>query len=264
MTRLAWFTDPHFNFLHSGDVERFGSSLSSADRCLITGDISEGPSIVRHLTEFQRGFGKTVYFVLGNHDFYGSSFAKVASLMRDLTSRNKNLIWLNSVGVQVVGKAQLCGVDGWYDAQLGRFYPPAITMSDWTAIQELKIAYLNGPLGLIHECRAQGIQSAFLAGEKLVNVDPSKKLLFATHVAPYAESAWHEGKVSGPDFVPWFTNHVLGQELSRFAEANPVCDMTTMCGHSHSTGTFQQSKNHTVLTAAAKYGYLSPVEYFDL
>ncbi len=43
MTRIAWLTDIHLNFLRPAGLKAFFESLPEADACAITGDIGEDP-----------------------------------------------------------------------------------------------------------------------------------------------------------------------------------------------------------------------------
>src|SRR5436305_186175 len=75
MTRLAWLTDIHLNFLRPAELKTFFDSLPQADAFVITGDIGEAHDVLAHLRTFaDRG---PTYFVLGNHDFYRGSIAGI-------------------------------------------------------------------------------------------------------------------------------------------------------------------------------------------
>ena len=75
MPRLAWFTDLHLNFLSDHQAEAFCTSLASteADYFVISGDIGEARSLEHYLRLLESSLQRPLYFVLGNHDFYGGS-----------------------------------------------------------------------------------------------------------------------------------------------------------------------------------------------
>lgn len=260
MTRLAWLSDTHFNFLPDGATGEFGKSIApDSDCCVITGDIAEGDSVVRLLNEFHNGYGKPTYFVLGNHDLYNSGIVGVDRALLVATEQNANLHRLSRGGVYEIGKTQLCGVDGWYDYQAGIISERLhVHMTDWLVIEGFKKKYAHymacsDSAAIIKYMRYLGKESALDAGSVLSDADPSKPVLFATHVPPFAESSWHLGKRSDATHLPYFTNIALGFALNEWADANPGTDMTTLCGHCHSRGTYQARPNHLVLTAAAEY-----------
>src|SRR5688572_6514389 len=70
--KLAWATDIHLDCASKTHIQDFldGIKNSGADKLVVTGDISQARKLKGHL----QLLGETVetYFVLGNHDFYGS------------------------------------------------------------------------------------------------------------------------------------------------------------------------------------------------
>src|SRR5215475_12570896 len=82
---------------------------------LVTGDIGEGDSVVRFVTELADI--APIYFVLGNHDFYRSSIAAVRGQVQRLDDR---ATWLPALApLQLTERVALLGVDGWGDARCG-------------------------------------------------------------------------------------------------------------------------------------------------
>ena len=73
--RLVWTTDLHLNHVPSDAWERWVASVQrqQADGLLISGDISEADDVAAHLQRIVESVALPVYFVLGNHDFYGAS-----------------------------------------------------------------------------------------------------------------------------------------------------------------------------------------------
>jgi len=67
--RLAWITDPHFNFLPRFGARVFGQYVAKKTDCdavVLTGDIAEFKSLDKASEDFAEGLDKPVYFVLGN------------------------------------------------------------------------------------------------------------------------------------------------------------------------------------------------------
>ena len=95
MKRLVWMTDLHLNFVRV--PEAFFESLPVADAFAITGDLAEARDLARYLRMFaERG---PVYFVLGNHDFYRGSIARVRHQIRELCREVPNLHWMPDAGI---------------------------------------------------------------------------------------------------------------------------------------------------------------------
>jgi hypothetical protein len=228
---------------------------------VITGDVTSGREL-QLLGELATDYAKPIYFVLGNHDYWGGSFASVKTEVRNWCNRKANLIWLDdSPPIRLSPGVQLCGVGGWYDAQLGDPTGSDFIMNDWLKIDDLRPHYYQGTL--IDKCRDLGLSAAMEATGKLLSTDASH-VLFATHVPPFEESAWHEGQPSGPTYVPWYTAKALGFALNRFAEQRPQGTLTTLCGHVHSCSTFRARSNHLVLTGSSDYGSPQIAQVFDV
>ena len=86
MRRLAWLTDLHLNFLTPDHIDRLCRDVREAgtDAVLIGGDIGEAPDVVEQLEGLDARLGLPLYFVLGNHDFYRGSIARVRAEVRAL------------------------------------------------------------------------------------------------------------------------------------------------------------------------------------
>jgi predicted phosphohydrolase len=137
--RLAWITDPHFNFLPPFGAHAFGQYVAKETDCdavVLTGDIAESKSLDRASEGFAEGLGKPVYFVLGNHDYYGGSIEGTRRVARRLGG---NLRWLHNAGiVQLSQETALLGHEGWYDAQYGDAMGSRVWMSDFDWIEDLR------------------------------------------------------------------------------------------------------------------------------
>ena len=77
--QLAWVTDIHLDFLTAEQTDRFFAEIveTGADGVVVTGDIALATTIVGLLRQMGGAVKRPVWFVLGNHDFYGGSIATV-------------------------------------------------------------------------------------------------------------------------------------------------------------------------------------------
>ena len=75
-----------------------------------------------------------------------------------------------------------------------------------------------------------------------------------THVPPFREACWHRGQISDDDWLPHFACRAVGEVLVEAMAAHPECEMTVLCGHTHSPGEAQVLPNLRVLTGGAEYG----------
>lgn len=275
--RLVWATDIHLNFLkHPQAAEKFGQYLreeTSGDALLLTGDISEAPSLVYHLGQLGSGFQRDLFFVLGNHDYYKSSFENVER------SVSKFELWLDRGEThKLTEKVALVGSEGWYDAEFGNPMAAKFGMTDWKDIQDLE--QLPGiPFGIKHVsrvdgkvvrdvllnkdarqrvidvCRARAQEFAESARERLLDaLTTFEQVIFATHYPPFEGATWHEGRLSDSMWIPWFSSKVMGEMLLEVADAHPNRRILVLCGHTHSSGIYTPRPNLWVLTGEAVYG----------
>jgi len=128
--KLAWVTDPHIDFCSEGTLRKFYKSINEADisGVLITGDISNNSE--KYLPKIEANIRWPIYFVLGNHDFYGSSFEKVRKLAVSELFEGGMYYLSTGMIVELGPGTCLIGHDGWYDARLGETRSN-MEMNDW-------------------------------------------------------------------------------------------------------------------------------------
>jgi Icc-related predicted phosphoesterase len=252
--KLAWATDIHLDFLDSAGIEEFTSRLENtpADAFLIGGDIAKAGSVEKHLRSLEARLLRPIYFVLGNHDFYVGSIARVREAMRNLSKRSKLLKWLPSAGVvELTRDTALAGHDGWGDARIGNVDETPVRLNDFVMIEELS--------GISRELRksrlqALGDEAAAYVREVLPKAfERFPKVIFLTHVPPFRESCWHEGKISDDDWLPYFTCRAVGDALREVMQARPDRDLTVLCGHTHGAGSAEILSNLRVWTGGSDY-----------
>jgi len=252
---IAWVTDVHLDFLDLVARRGFADDVK-ATGCtgiLATGDISTARRLTQHLTELADRAAVPVWFVLGNHDYYHGNIATVRDAVRALCASHPHLRWLHGAGVVTVAPGvALVGVDGWGDARLGAPETTSVILNDFVHIEDL--AWLPVPARNT-ALRALGDESAaVLDADLAAALQGHGRVLVATHVPPFAEAAWHEGKPSDADWLPFFSCAAVGAVLRRHAEANPTRRIDVYCGHTHSPGLVRVRDNLIVHTGGAAYG----------
>lgn len=253
--RLAWATDVHLNFLSASGLDAFREALArqEADIVVITGDIAEAPTLEPLLSVLAAELKTPIYFVLGNHDFYRSSVPQVRAVARELTQRSPWLAWLPAVGVvELTREVGLVGVDGWSDGRLGDYARSPVMLNDYLLISELAGLTKGDRLDRLHQlgdAEAEALRAPL--AEALAKY---KRVIVATHVPPFKEACWHEGKISNDDWLPHFTCRAVGDVLREAAEAHPDRKIRVLCGHTHGAGSAEILPNLKVMTGAAEYG----------
>ncbi|HXX93745.1 MAG TPA: metallophosphoesterase [Planctomycetota bacterium] len=253
--KVAWATDIHLDFLDATGIERFTAELerTGADAFLIGGDIAKAGSVEKHLRSLESRLLRPIYFVLGNHDFYVGSIARVRASMAELSRRSRLLKWLPAAGpVGLTPSTTLLGHDGWGDGRHGNADTTPVRLNDFVMIEEL--SGIPRPKRL-ERLRALGDEAAgFVRRELPRALERSRKALFLTHVPPFRESCWHEGEISDDDWLPYFTCRAVGDALLEVMRAHPQSDLTVLCGHTHGAGTAEILPNLRVWTGGADYG----------
>ena len=84
--------------------------------------------------------------------------------------------------------------------------------------------------------------------------DGYRRVVLLTHVPPFRESCWYQGRVSNNEWLPFFACQAVGEVLRETMQARPNSHLTVYCGHTHNSGTAQVLPNLTVFTGAAEYG----------
>ena len=255
MTRYAWLTDIHLEFLRSKETVAFVKELAARklDGLFITGDISTASQIEAHLQLFEDVYQAPVYFVLGNHDYYGGSIETVRKMVEKVCSKSKWLHWLPMCGVEAIGKDTcLIGHDGWADGRLGDYAGSKVLLNDYVKIDNFLRAGGGGRLALLNSLGDQ-------AADYLRDILPEalkqySQIIVLTHPPPFKEACWHEGAISADGWLPHFSCKAIGDVLTEAMATAPDKRMTVLCGHTHSSGECRILPNLLVKTGGAKYG----------
>ena len=253
--KAAWLTDIHLNFLKTKHLDAFLNGLSgeAADCFFISGDIGEAESVVGYLEQMAAVLKRPIYFVLGNHDYYGGSIKAVRSTVTRSIQGADKLIWLNNVDyISLTKETALIGHDSWADGRLGGFEWSSVELNDFRFIDELKLWDHTERLKAMQEL-ADG------AAEHLKQVLPKalndyRHVVVVTHVPPFKEACWHQGQPSGDDWLPFFSCKAVGDVLEDAMKRYPEAEMTVLCGHTHGAGECQVLPNLKVITGGAEYG----------
>jgi 3',5'-cyclic AMP phosphodiesterase CpdA len=253
--RLAWLTDIHLDFLQDWQRAGFLADLRSAnpDAVLITGDIADAPSVARTLREMATALHQPIYFVLGNHDFYRGSIPAVREQMRALCRTVPGLVYLSQTdAVRLTDATTLVGHDGWGDGRYGQYGRSLISLNDHLLIEELTA--LDRPTLLDRLQRLGDEAAAHLRRVLPRALASSRRTLLLTHVPPFRESCWYEGRTSDDEWAPFFACKAVGDVLLEVMPAYSEHHLTVLCGHTHSPGRAQILPNLLVWTGRAEYG----------
>ena len=262
--RMLWINDIHLDFLDNSRRESYFETLRAAHpgSLIIAGDIAQASTVTNYLARMAQVVECPIYFVLGNHDFYYGSIKEVRWAVRDLCRDSSSLYWLNESGVVQLSKTTaLVGHDGWGDARLGDFETSNVCLNDFVLIKELS----DRP-------RWQLLQKLNRLGDEAANhlsrhvpdaLQASDHVVIATHVPPFLEASWYDGRPCDSAWLPFFSCGAAGDVLMALAQEHPEKQMTVLCGHTHGGGTANILPNLVAHTGAAEYGKPTIQGLFD-
>lgn len=254
--KAAWVNDIHLEFLDERSITEFFDELKAtdADCILVGGDIGQANTVCDHLRNMELSLQCPVYFVLGNHDFYHGSIADVRTSITRLVSSSGLLRWLSISGiVKLTAKTCLIGHDGWGDGRYGDFHGSEVVLNDFLFIQELSGLPKNALLTKLQRLGEEaGRHFQTLLPQAL---DMCDHIVVLTHVPPFLEAAWYDGRYCDDNWLPFFSCKAVGEVLKDTMLRYVHKRMTVLCGHTHSGGSSQISANLTSFTGPARYGH---------
>jgi len=243
---LGWATDLHLEQHSKEEFETFIEEVKNAslDSLLLTGDTSNSTRLIEDLNEIKKKINIPVFFICGNHDFYGSS---IKGMRTKLKETSQSLFYLSHIPYVQLGKnCALIGHDSWSDGRCGNYLTTPIKTADSTEIEEFK--HLNK-----EECWSLMKQLADEATDHFKKNLPKltskyERLIIAIHPPPFREACLYEGKIADDQWGPHFVSAQLGIFLEQIATKHPNNKFLVLCGHAHSGAFLQKKPNLTVYT----------------
>jgi len=253
--RIAWATDIHLDHAGLDAIERFCLDILDAapDALLLTGDIAEAPTIERYLFMLGECLQRPIYFVLGNHDYYRGSIAKVRSWAARAHEQSPWLRWLPAQDtVALTPNTALIGHDGWSDGRFGDFHESPVMLNDYVHIAELR--NLSKP-DLLNQLNALGDEAAAHFRTVLAPAATRfSQVILLMHMPPFREACLFRGKPGNAHWLPHFTCKAVGETLVEAMQVQPQCHLQVLCGHTHTAADVRILPNLRVRTGAADYG----------
>lgn len=257
--RVVWLTDLHLNFLTFKERLTFYQTIVDIviDAVLISGDIAEASSINDFLIEMSQIIGKPIYFVLGNHDYYGDSVKSVRFKMTGLTQTVKYLYWLPASGVQKLeADTLLVGIDGFADGRYGDYERSFVSLNDSDLITELYQEKLLSKRHLQLKMQQFADEDANLLQKCIetgIETHNPRKIIILTHVPPFPDVCFYRQRQTDDDYLPYFSSKATGDVLLKVADCYPSVVFLAFCGHTHGYACSQPLSNLTVTVGAAEY-----------
>ncbi len=253
--KFAWLTDIHLEFLNELKIIDFFEKIAAQNfsGLFLTGDISNSYNLIFHLRLISKLINIPIYFILGNHDYYGDKISITKKKVAKLVKHSENLFWLPQHGIiKLSKKTCLIGHGGWADGRLGNYSESTVILNDYIRIKDFSTQKVEGRLFLLNQLGDEA--AAYLKCILLKATDNYRNIILLTHVPPFKEACWHNGNISNDNFLPHFTCKAVGDGLKIIMNKNPENQLTVLCGHTHSAGHAQILSNLQVKTGGANYG----------
>jgi predicted phosphohydrolase len=181
---------------------------NDAEGLLLTGDIATSKCLKEKLEELHHYLKKPIYYVLGNHDFWYSSF-------KEMDEHNLGLKDVNYIHNKVLklGNFNLVGNNGWYDAGFGNLDNDAL-MKDFFLIKDFKC---KDYLPIVKE------RAEYLVNQLEDQIKDLDNILVLTHV-PMIESF-----AIATDIPEWYGCKMLTDMFDKYKDKKGV----VLSGHTH-------------------------------
>jgi len=222
------------------------------DHLVVTGDISDGSLLSKHLRMLSKSIDQDIWFVLGNHDFYGRYMSDVCNEIRDVTEDYQNLHWLTeSEPLKISNDSYLIGVDGWFDCTAGsdlilHYALDSVLIKDFRSVD---VTWKK-----IEEFKRLAKLSALQFSEKFQKCKDAKKIVLATHVPPWVSEYGLNDEMNN-HMKSYNTNCVLGAQIEDIAKANKDKEFLIISGHTHKKYESYPLKNiHNIVSDAWYFG----------
>lgn len=264
--KLMWLTDLHLDEVDEKRRREFYSRLRNedCDAVVVTGDISDARRLPGHLKELAQTFEtRPVYFVLGNHDFYGSSFADVDRAVSAVCEEQTNLRHLgHGEIIPLAGGSALVGHRGWADARAGWGSRTVIPNPDHKKIEDL----CGLPEQDVFDKLAElGKESAnYFRSILPYALQCYRHVWVATHVPPFTWAAFYKSKPCGRTHQPHYVNVSAGCAIRGISKSFPKSRLSVLCGHTHSAADVNASEKVRVIVGEARKKFPRMQKVFEV
>ena len=271
--KILHITDPHLNCIQEKS-DRVKFYLSLQDRCdilLISGDIAESGTVTDFLVEASCHLKKPIYFVLGNHDYYGDYVNNTRRRMITLTYSHYPVYYLPiSKAIRLRFDTILVGQDGWADGRYGNYIDSPLDMPDSHFIKDLYFEKQKGKIELLAKMQQLADNDAMQLKRDLnlslaYPVYP-RNIIVLTHIPPFQEAYYYQGKMADEYGSPFFTSKATGDILLEFATQHSTIKIVVLSGHTHSFAEYTppECPNLTIVVGIAEYGKLMVSSSIDI
>lgn len=254
--KVQWLSDLHLDKVPDTSLHRLLSKLAhtNSDGIVITGDITTARHLVGHLGAIASAVSpRKVYFVCGNHDYYGSSISEVDAELEGLCRKVGNLYHLT--GEQIIplnNSTCLIGHRGWPDARAGYGQRTYRRSPDHRAIRDFHGLTQRQALAKMAEMGKESARVIRLILPRALS--RYQHVILMTHIPPFPEVVIYDNKHCSPVHLPHYVNLSAGLAIKAICRAFPHCSVTVLAGHTHHAHVARLAPNLCVRVAGARPG----------
>lgn len=269
--KFAHISDIHLNFVtldkaHGARsrktfLQGINDKISlGASFILLTGDITEAPFLTSELYWLSENLKRPLYYVLGNHDYWYTSFKNARNFAHIAQNLNKNgkICYLSTSNpIEMSLGVWLTGTDGWYDCrnfrqnEISDFLHGREALNDFDLIEDL----INLPgceeekLQIIRDFADAEIFNLKIKLQYILSKSP-KKIIIGTHIPPMILPN-SKIKENHPGF---YSCRRLMEILCEICENCKNTQFYLYCGHNHGGGNFEIDNLH-ISCKESRYDY---------
>ena len=260
MRRLVWTSDTHLDRMARSEFLEFIEYLQelNADGFVLAGDIAEADSVISFLTEFRQQLDCPIYFVLGNHDFWGSTFAETRAAICEFVSKQIDIHWLSESGVVSLNETTaLIGHDGWADGGYAPVPTTGTVPQDFRCIEDLKILRRDQFQTALSNLGKEAAE--YLKKNLSEAVKTYQNIYLVTHFPPFKEASLDRARrVCSNERLPFYSCKAIGDVLLEIMSQNPDSNLTVLSGHTHEKCELEIQSNLKIKILDAGYGAWYP------
>jgi predicted phosphohydrolase len=238
---------------------------AAPDVVLVSGDIAEAPELTWYLDRLEADLpGRQICFVLGNHDAYRGSIRAVRREVAAFCAGRPRLVYLTAMDapLALTDRVAVVGHDGWADGRFGELEWSRAKINDFVYIEELREAGEEGRRAALNRLGDEAAVHLRMVLSQAVATFP--RIVLVTHVPPWLEAARYAGRVCDYEYAPHFASKAAGEAIVEVMRDAPQCELTVLCGHTHSAAEHRPLPNVVCLAGQAEYGQPRVQRVFEL
>jgi predicted phosphohydrolase len=229
--KTLWLTDLHVNKLNKKQYQQLLSRIttSGAEAIWLTGDIGDPPFNWLFLEDLFCGFKRTVYFLLGNHDYYHQPIDAIRNRAKMLGQVYPNAYYLTVESGFSLGHHFFVGVGGWANTgghTLDEKTWDSESIEDFKGLNTKQLHKKLNQLAerdayfLLEKCRS-GIKKSTKQVSIFTHVPPTDAMYGKYPVRPLQEKR------------SVFYSYALSSALKQLLNTYPTIDFCVYSGHIH-------------------------------